>query len=359
MGTIKQDTMPVIRDLRDFDPHSGNLLERLVFNHRPLFVVLMALITLVLGYMAVTRLEMRPSFEKMIPQSQPYIQNYLENRASLRGLGNSVRVVVENTEGDIYDPEYLEVLRQVNDELFLTAGVDRAWMKSLWSPGVRWTEVTEEGFQGGPVMPDSYSGTPADIELLRQNINRAGIVGSLVASDFKSSMLIVPLLDKDSATGQGIDYHQFSQVLEEKLRDQYEFAGGGALQADEEGSGKIKIRVIGFAKLIGDLIDGLIQVMMFFGVAVLSAFCIILLYTRCLRSTLLVIGCSLMAVIWQLGIVSWLGYAIDPYSILVPFLIFAIGVSHASQKMNGIMQDIAQGTHKLVAARYTFRRLFI
>ncbi|SFO81735.1 efflux RND transporter permease subunit [Pseudomonas borbori] len=359
MGTIQQDSMPVIRHVRDFDPATGNLLERSVFNHRPLFVLCMALITLLLGYMAVTRLEMRPSFEKMIPQSQPYIQNYLENRASLRGLGNSVRVVVENTEGDIFDPEYLEVLKQVNDELFLTPGVDRAWMKSLWSPAVRWTEVTEEGFQGGPVMPDTYSGTPADIELLRQNINRAGIVGSLVASDFKSSMLIVPLLDKDSATGQGIDYHQFSQVLEEKLRDQYEFTGASVRQGDAEGSGKIKIRVIGFAKLIGDLIDGLIQVMMFFAIAVLSAFCIILLYTRCLRSTLLVVGCSLMAVVWQLGIVSWLGYAIDPYSILVPFLIFAIGVSHASQKMNGIMQDIAQGTHKLVAARYTFRRLFI
>ena len=96
MGNIKQDTMPVIRDLRDFDRHSGNLLERLVFNYRPLFMLLMALVTVLLGYMALTRLELRPSFEKMIPQSQPYIQNYLANRQSLRGLGNSVRVVVEH-----------------------------------------------------------------------------------------------------------------------------------------------------------------------------------------------------------------------------------------------------------------------
>jgi hypothetical protein len=360
MGKIQQDTWPVIRDPRDFDPRTGNLLERTVFNHRVQFVLLMALITLVLGYMAITRLELRPSFEKMIPQSQPYIQNYLENRASLRGLGNSVRVVVENTQGDIFDPEYLAVLKRVNDELFLSEGVDRAWMKSLWSPAVRWTEVTEEGFQGGPVMPDSYQGSPADIEQLRQNINRAGIVGSLVASDFKSSMLVVPLLDKNSATGQRLNYYQFAKVIEEQLRDQIEFNGDSAArQAGEEGTGKYKIRVIGFAKLIGDLIDGLIQVMMFFGLAVVSAFVIILLYTRCIRSTQLVILCSLTAVVWQLGIVAWLGYAIDPYSILVPFLIFAIGVSHAAQKMNGIMQDIARGTHKLVAARYTFRRLFI
>ncbi len=43
----------------------------------------------------------------------------------------------------------------------------------------------------------------------------------------------------------------------------------------------------------------------------------------------------------------------------MPFLVFAIGVSHGAQKMNGIMQDIGRGTHKLVAARYTFRRLFL
>ena len=43
----------------------------------------------------------------------------------------------------------------------LTPGVDRAWVKSLWTPSVRWTEVTEEGFRGGPVMPDAYNGSRA------------------------------------------------------------------------------------------------------------------------------------------------------------------------------------------------------
>ncbi len=346
MAATRQDTLPVIRNLDDFDPGSGNALERLVFNHRLPFLLCMLLATLVLGYMALTRLELRPSFDKMLPQSHPYIQNYLENRPSLRGLGNAVRVVVENTQGDIFDPGYLQSLRHINDELFLSQGVDRAWVKSLWSPAVRWTEVTEEGFQGGPVMPNGYQGAAGDIEQLRQNIERANIVGSLVARDFKSSMLVVPLLDQDSATGKGLDYHAFSQKLEQ-LRSQY------------QASGQYRIHVIGFAKLMGDLIDGLIQVMAFFALAVLTSLLIIYCYTRCVRSTLLVVLCSLIAVVWQLGIVAWLGYAIDPYSILVPFLIFAIGVSHAAQKMNGILQDIGRGTHRQVAARYTFRRLFV
>jgi predicted RND superfamily exporter protein len=360
MGNYNLDTMPVIRELKGFDARSGNVLERLIFNNRLLVVLTCLIVTVVLSYFAATGLTLNASFEKMIPQSQPYIKNYLENRQSLRGLGNTVRVVVENTDGDIYDPKYLEVLKQVNDTLFLTPGVDRAWIKSLWTPAVRWTEVTEEGFRGGPVMPDSYDGSGSGVEQLRLNIARSGIIGSLVGNNFKSSMIVVPLLEKDPVTGAAIDYHHFSRMLEEQLRNKFEFAGSSAVHlAGEEGKGPIKIRVIGFAKLVGDLIDGLMLIMMYFGAAALIATVIIYAFTRCVRSTALVILCSVVAVVWQLGLITLFGYALDPFSILVPFLVFAIGVSHGAQKMNGIMQDVGRGTHQLIAARYTFRRLFL
>jgi predicted RND superfamily exporter protein len=358
MGNYNLDTMPVIRELKGFDARSGNVFERLIFNNRLLVVLTCLIVTALLSYFAATGLTLNASFEKMIPQSQPYIKNYLENRQALRGLGNTVRVVVENTDGDIYDPKYLEALKQVNDTLFLTPGVDRAWIKSLWTPAVRWTEVTEEGFRGGPVMPYSYDGSASGVEQLRLNIARSGIIGSLVGNNFKSSMIVVPLLEKDPVTGAAIDYHHFSRMLEEQLRNKFEFAGSNAVHG-EEGKGPIKIRVIGFAKLVGDLIDGLMLIMMYFGAAALIATAIIFGFTRCVRSTALVILCSMVAVVWQLGLITLFGYALDPFSILVPFLVFAIGVSHGAQKMNGIMQDVGRGTHQLVAARYTFRRLFL
>ncbi|HET7031642.1 MAG TPA: MMPL family transporter, partial [Casimicrobiaceae bacterium] len=353
------DAMPVVRTLADFDRNSGNWLERIVFNNRLAMVIVCALVSLALGYFAATKLVLNASFEKMIPQSQPYIKNYLTYQKDLRGLGNAVRVVVENTDGDIFDPKYLDALKQINDELILTPGVDRAWVKSLWMPGVRWTEITEEGFRGGPVMPDSYDGSPKSVEQLKQNIARSGIVGSLVANNFRSSMIFVPLLDKEPGTGKRIDYHGLSRVLEEKIRAKYELAKNlEGVRAKAEGP-DVSIHVIGFAKLIGELIDGLIKVMAFFAIAALIATVIIYAYTRCVRSTALVVACSIVAVIWQLGLVALFGFELDPFSILVPFLVFAIGVSHGAQKMNGIMQDIGRGTHRLVAARYTFRRLFL
>ena len=359
VGTDSLEQMPVVRDLADFDPNSGSPLERLIFNNRLAVVAVCAVITVVLAVLAATKLTLNASFERMIPQSQPYIKNYLENQKDLRGLGNALRVVVENTQGDIYDPGYLQTLKKVTDELVLTPGVDRAWVKSLWTPAVRWTEVTEEGFQGGPVMPDNYDGSPQANAQLRANIARSGIVGSLVGNNFKSSMIFVPLLDRDPASGKAIDYRGLSRILEEKVRAQYELSRAIEQNVRAQETPGVRIHVIGFAKLVGELIEGLAQVMNYFAAAAAIATLIIFFYTRCVRSTALVVACSVIAVIWQLGLVSALGFELDPFSILVPFLVFAIGVSHGAQKMNGIMQDVGRGTHKLVAARYTFRRLFL
>ncbi|MDB5819119.1 MAG: hypothetical protein JWQ11_2759, partial [Rhizobacter sp.] len=337
-------SMPVVRDPRDFDPRSGNLLERVIFNHRIVVLVVCVIATLVLGFFAF-RLDVNASFERMIPSSSPYIKNYLTYKDELPGLGNTIRVVVENKTGDIYDARYLATLQKINDAIYLIPGVDRSWMKSLWMPIVRWRQVTEEGITGGAVMPSDYSGSPASIATLRTNVSKANIVGSLVANDLRSTMIVMPLLDINPQTGKPLDYGQFSQALEQKVR-----------QFDND---QIGVHIVGFGKIVGDLIEGLRKVMMFFGVSVLVAGLFVYLYTRCVRSSVLLVTVAVAGVVWLLGLMRILGYQLDPYSILVPFLIFAIGLSHGAQKMNGILQDVGRGTHKYVAARYTFRRLFI
>ncbi|WP_297842636.1 MMPL family transporter [Pseudomonas sp.] len=333
----------VIRDLAHFDHRSGSLLERALFNHRWIVLVLCLGLTLLFGWQA-TRLQLNASFEKMIPTDHPYILNYLSHRKELSGLGNAVRIAVENKTGSIYDAHYLEQLQKLNDQVYLLPGVDRAFMKSLWTPATRWVGVTEEGLEGGPVIPDGYKGDQQSLDALKRNVERSNEIGQLVAFDQRSSIIYVPLL-ATTPDGQPLDYTRLSQELE-SLRQQY--------QSDTVG-----VHITGFAKVVGDLIDGLKQILMFFGAALVITAAVLYWYTRCVRSTALVVSCSLVAVVWQLGLLPILGYQLDPYSVLVPFLVFAIGMSHGAQKMNGIMQDIGRGVHKQIAARYTFRRLFL
>jgi len=329
--------------VQNFDRKSGSLVERALFNHRMLVLLVCTLATLLLGWSA-TRLQFNASYEKTIPQNHPFIVNASAHQADLKGLGNAVRIAVANPHGEIYDAAYLETLRAFNDQLFLIPGVDRSAMKSLWTPTMRWTGVTEEGLEGGPVIPDGYNGSPESLQELRANIQRSGEIGQIVAFDGKSSVVFLPLLARDS-NGKALDYVALSQKLN-ALRDTFEAKG-------------VSIHITGFAKIVGDLITGLRQVLVFFAVAIAIAAAMVYTYTRCIRSTLLVVMSSLIAVIWQLGLLPVLGYALDPYSMLVPFLVFAIGMSHGAQKMNGIMQDIGRGVPKWIAARYTFRRLFL
>ena len=217
-------------------------------------ILLCLLVTLLLGWQA-TGIGINASYEKTIPTGHPYVANFLENRSELSGLGNSLRIAVEVKQGSIFTKDYLDTLARLNDELYLLPGVDRPYMKSLWTPTTRWTAVTEEGLDGGTVIPDDYDGSAASIEQVRTNVARSGEVGQLVAGNFKSSVIFVPLLEISPQTGKALDYGEFSRQLE-ALRDKY--------QTDD-----LRIHITGFTKIVGNLIEGLTQVVLFFVVAVL------------------------------------------------------------------------------------------
>ncbi len=328
------------------------VLERLIFNNRPAVILLCAIISAFLFWNAA---QVRPetSFEKMIPLKHPYIETMLEHRNDLANLGNSVRISVENTKGDIFDKDYMETLRQISDEAFYIPGVDRSGVRSLWSPNVRWTEVTEQGFAGGNVIPQTYDGSAASLEELRSNILKSGQVGRLVGNNFKSSIVEIPLLEEfPDPDDQGrlikLNYQDFSHSLEEKIREKYQ------LQNPD-----VKIHIIGFAKKVGDLIDGLFGVALFFAVAIGITFVLLLWFTKCIKSTIAVLFATLVAVGWQLGLLHLMGFGLDPYSMLVPFLVFAIGISHGVQKINGIAMASGTALDSLTAARMAFRQLFV
>jgi predicted RND superfamily exporter protein len=98
----------------------------------------------------------------------------------------------------------------------------------------------------------------------------------------------------------------------------------------------------------------------FFAVAfVISAF-LLYFYYGSWRLTVLTLACALVPVVWLLGLLPPLGYGIDPMSILVPFLVFSIGVSHAVQMGNAWRHAVTvDGTPPLAAARTAFVRLLV
>lgn len=320
-------------------------IEKFMFSNRKL---ILSVLTVVFAFLATQAIQVKPeaSFSKMVPGNHEFINNYKTYQSELADLGNVIRVIVETEDGDIFTQEFQQTLRQVTDDVFFIPGVNRNALKSLWTPTVRWQEVTEEGFVGGAVVPDGYDGSDSMLEQLKTNVFKSGQVGVLVGNDFKSAVILAPLQEKNPETGLPLDYRELSEQLERDIRDKYD-------------NDTINIRIVGFAKVVGDLIDGAVQVVIFFALAVVITFILLLLYSRCLRSTVVVLVFSILAVISQLGILNLLGFGVNPYSMLVPFLVFAIGVSHGVQIITAIIQNVKTGSDKFNAAKLAFRSLYL
>jgi len=335
----------VVNSIEHFFLEAESGIENIIFGKRIWVVLAFLLITVLLVSQAI---KVRPdaSFEKMVPVKHPYIAAYLERKDELSGLGNSVRISVETTEGDIFTEEYMQTLREISDEVFFIPGVARSGVQSLWTPNVRWGEVTEEGFTGGTVVPDDYDGSPESLLQVRANIMKSGQVGYLVANDFRSTIILAPLMEFYPDTGEPLNFGDISAQLEKLVRDKYQ-------------GENIKIHMTGFAKVMGDLIDGAGQVAFFFLLAIGITLVLFYIYSRCIRSSIIVVFCSVVAVTWQVGLLKILGYGLNPYSMLIPFLVFAIGVSHGVQMINAIMHGKSEGRDNEGAARYAFRSLYV
>ncbi|QHG68263.1 MMPL family transporter [Pseudomonas putida] len=307
-------------------------------------LLLFVLLTLGLGYSA-THTQLDPGFNKQIPVRHDYMVNFLRFSQYFTGANRLLVSVRWKGEGDLYNPEFLDTLRKVTDDVFFISGVNRASVTSLFTANVRYIEITEEGFYGDVVVPPRFNGSAADLAQVRSNAAAAGQIGRLVANDLKSAMVRADLQDTDPQTGKPVDYVEVAKRLE-ALRDKY-------------ASADIEISIVGFAKLVGDVVEGLNTVIGFFVIAFVITALLLWLYARSWRLTLVALVVALLPVVWLLGLLPLLGLGIDPMSILVPFLIFSIGVSHAVQMTNAWKQDVVAGASARQAAHSAFCKIFI
>lgn len=307
-------------------------------------VMVTILITLLLGASAL-RSHLDAGFNKLIPMRHAYMEAFLQHATTFSGANRVMVSVKWKGEGDIYNEEFLKILRSVTDEVFFTPGVNRGQVYSLFTPNVRYIEITEEGFVGEVVIPSRFTPNAEGLAHVRSNVAKSGQIGRLVGNDLKSALVRADLLEVDPQTGKRLDYRDVAEKLE-KIRTKFN-------------DPRVEIHIVGFAKVLGDVMEGLLIVIGFFGIAFVITAILLWLYSRSKSLTLLALSIAMLPVIWLLGVLPFIGYGIDPMSVLVPFLIFSIGVSHAVQMTNAWKHEVLQGESAKLAASHAFRRLAV
>ncbi|MBS0579992.1 MAG: MMPL family transporter [Proteobacteria bacterium] len=322
-------------------------LEHTIFGHRALILAVFLLGTLLLGAIALRGLRIDTSFTKTLPLEHEYMRTYLDPKvAPFRGA-NRVLVALVARDGNMFTPAFFAAMRKATDEVTVMDGIDRTRVQSIFTPNVRYLEVVEDGIEAGNVIPADFTPTPQNMARVRDNIRKAGIIGRLVANDFSGALVSAIVLDQD-AQGRPVDpiavAHRLGQLRQ-------------SLQSPPGDPHGIDVRIIGFAQVMGDIADGATAVLTFAVITLLLTLLAVRVYCQSWRIALVPVVCSAIAVIWQLGALVLLHYGIDPIGLLVPFLIFAIGVSHGVQKISAVGDLAFAGLDSIHAARRTFRQL--
>jgi predicted RND superfamily exporter protein len=361
-------------------------------------------------------------FDKSIPLEHPYMKVLKQYMADFGGA-NTVLVALIQKDGNIYNEKFLTELKQATDEVFFLPGIDRSRVSSLFTPDVRYIEVVEGGFKGGNVIPAEYAPTQEMFDVVRGNVNKGGHVGRFTTKDQRGAMIFSELLEVDPVTGEKLDYGAVAGLLEDRLRGRFtskvkyvytlkqdytsedgkfQFKAGDVVEEGftdlgwkmrfktfnalkkVEGEDKaeivpikgsllavataenpqfnpdVDVHILGFAKVVGDVIDATLQVVVFFIITLIMTMILLWLYVGSFKLAILPLVCSITAVIWEFGLLRLMGFGLDPFAILVPFLILAVSVSHGVQYVNAWVGEIAEnGRNSFDASLQTWRRLAI
>lgn len=321
-------------------------LERFFFLYRRATLGLLLALTALMAFFAL-QLRMDAGFEKQMPSDHPYIQTFQKYRADVLGA-NRLNIVVKARQGSIFTVAGLQKLYEVTQGVVFLPSIERLGVQSLWTPNSFVNEITEEGFRADPLIDGTISPGQLDeatVKKIREATARGGFIGTLVSRDESSAMVTAEIIEYDRE-GKKVDYVAYNRVLEAQIRQKFEDAN-------------FEVQIIGFAKQIGDIADGASAVLEFCVIALLLTAAAVYWYCHSLRFTLLPIACSLTSLVWQFGALHLLGYGLDPLGVLVPFLVFAIGVSHGVQQINFIVREISHGKSCYEACRGSFTGLLI
>lgn len=318
--------------LKDIDDH--------IFAYPKLILGMLLAITLFFA-LQIPGVKMYSDFSDLLPQKHPYIQLHNDIRDTFGGA-NVVVVGVEVEEGTIFTNDTLALVHRLTQAVDSLPAINHNLVTSLTHRTSRKTWLSEQGSivsepyydpTKKPILSESEMAAMRDAVLANPRV-----YGLMVSPDLKSALI------KGQLNEGALDY--------EKTFDQIK-----AFRAKEQLPG-VKIHVTGQPMLVGWVYTYIPQIIQIFLFTIVFMFVLLLVYFRRLYGVLIpMIGIAISSV-WGIGILSLLGYNLDPLTLVIPFLISARAMSHGIQLVERYYDEFSRCGNGKQAARITFDSLF-
>lgn len=283
-------------------------------------------------------LSFNTSLGDFYPLKHPYLK--IQNRLNeIFGGLNQVSIAIEVKDGTIMNPVTLDKTWQITNDLYLTEGINAGRVVSLSARKVKHVEADDEGFKTTWLMHDPPKSV-AELDTLKQRVIRNPMVyGPMVSEDFKATLIQA---DFES----NVSSRKIFNILQD-IKKKYEDANHSVYIA---GQPVLQGWLDFYMRKTGTLFIMTLLVMSW---VLFNAF-------KSKRGVFLPLASAFMATLWGLGMTALFGYKLTPATVLAPFLVFALGVSHSVQFIKRYYEYMSKHKRnsKMAAIKIT-RNLFV
>jgi len=319
--------------------HALHRFDNLIFSSPKITLLIIILATVFFG-LQIPGVRMYSDFADLLPQQHPYIQLHNQIRDSFGGANNIIMSVAVK-QGDIFDNDVIKRIDRLTQKIDTLPGVNHNTVASITHRTVRKVWLTETGDVNSAPYYDGLKDhwSASELKQMSEDVRaNPRVYGLLVSPDLKAALI------KATFNEGELDYQAiFDEVS--KMRQ-------------EESDESVTLYVTGQPTLVGWVYTYVGQILQVFLFTALILVSLLVIYFRRLYGILLPLLGIVMSTTWGLGIISLLGFNLDPLTLVVPFLISARAMSHGVQLVQRYYLEFDRVGDGRKAAHNTFDSLF-
>ena len=283
-------------------------MARWIMEHRGKMSIAFVLLTVFFMF-GFPHVVLKTIFKNMLPTDDPFVQVYYDHPNF--GSPLTVYVMVKRKDGDIYNQDTLQKVWDMTREIDLTPAIDHDQLISISTEKLRYVEATPEGADVRPLMGDRVPSDPAEVNDFKRRVEQSPNARTFfVSRDHTATLIQAGFQDYIE---YGVAFETIRKVIDKHADDKHE------------------IYLAGQPILTGWVYKLQKQTYSIFAATIGILVLLLIIYMRNVAGVVMPVVCALVAGMWGVGFIGWLGRPIEPLLTIVPLLLVARTLSHCIQ----------------------------
>jgi predicted RND superfamily exporter protein len=285
-------------------------------------IAVVAVVTVLLGFF-ISRLKVNIDVDAQIPPGHPLV--VVGKRIEKEFGGKYMTVIgIYPTTGTVYTPSVLGKVKRITEAVEKLPGVKPGSVISLFSKRVKDINSSEDALEVKQ-LADQVPANDAEMAAFKQRVERnRALTSLLVSDDGRATAVLADFEDFVKAGGPKGVYPTLEKILAPERE-----AGVEVLSA---GAPSVLYWLLQYTRRVALLF---VLALAMIGYLHYRAF-------RTLQGMIVPLVTAIMGVIWALGLMGVIQAPMDPWNIMTPILLLAIGAGHSVQILKRFYEEFAR-----------------